>query len=298
MLRAGVMNKNIVSIIGIVAAISIAMGVSIAGGQGGIEFAGMSVLLLFGLVAFSVQWLAFIPAFIFQTEKYYDLIGSMTYIGLALAALLFSNQQPGSIVIALMVMIWALRLGSFLFIRVKAVGHDSRFTHIKPDFLQFLMTWTLQGLWVFITFSAGLAALTSGTQHGIDGFVVVGGALWLIGFSIEVIADKQKSAFRSDPANKSKFIQHGLWARSRHPNYFGEIVLWTGVAVAAIPALEGWQYLTLISPVFVFVLLTKISGVRMLEQKAQKTWGNDQSYRSYHEQTPSLWLRLTMPKSR
>ncbi|MEH6910133.1 MAG: DUF1295 domain-containing protein [Oceanicoccus sp.] len=292
------MNQNIVSVIGIVAAITIAAGVSIAGGQGGIQLAGISVLLLFGLVAFSVQWLAFIPAFVFQTEKYYDLIGSMTYIGLALAALLLSDQQPGSIVIALMVMIWALRLGSFLFIRVRAAGHDSRFKSIKPDFLQFLMTWTLQGLWVFITFAAGLTALTSGAQHSIDGFVIVGTTLWLIGFSIEVIADKQKSAFRSDPANQNKFIKHGLWARSRHPNYFGEIVLWTGVAVAAIPALEGWQYLTLISPVFVFILLTKISGVRMLEHKAQRMWGNDQSYQSYYEQTPSLWISLTMPKSR
>ncbi|MEH6557435.1 MAG: DUF1295 domain-containing protein [Oceanicoccus sp.] len=292
------MNQNIVSVIGIVAAVTIATGVSIAGGQGGIQLAGISVLLLFGLVAFSVQWLAFIPAFVFQTEKYYDLIGSMTYIGLALAALLLSDQQPGSIVIALMVMIWALRLGSFLFIRVRAAGHDSRFKSIKPDFLQFLMTWTLQGLWVFITFAAGLTALTSGAQHSIDGFVIVGTTLWLIGFSIEVIADKQKSAFRSDPANQNKFIKHGLWARSRHPNYFGEIVLWTGVAVAAIPALEGWQYLTLISPVFVFILLTKISGVRMLEHKAQRMWGNDQSYQSYYEQTPSLWISLTMPKSR
>lgn len=292
------MNQNFISVVGILVAIVIAAVISIAGGQAGIQVAGMPILFLFGVIAFSVQWLAFIHAFVFQTEKYFDLIGSITYIGLAIAALLFSDKEPGAILIALMVMIWALRLGSFLFIRVKKAGHDSRFKSIKPDFLQFLMTWTLQGLWIFTTFAAGLTALTSGSQHSIDGFVIAGAALWLIGFLIEVIADKQKSAFRNDPANLNKFIQHGLWARSRHPNYFGEIVLWTGVAVAAIPALEGWQYVTLISPVFVFVLLTKISGVRMLEQQALRKWGNDKTYRAYYERTPSLWLSPTMPENR
>ena len=292
------MNQNTISIIGIVAAIAIAAGISIAGSQGGSNIEGISVLFLFAIVAFSIQWLAFIPAFIFQTEKYFDLIGSITYIGLAIAALLLSNKEPGAVILALMVVIWALRLGSFLFIRVQNAGHDSRFRSIKPDFLQFLMTWTLQGLWVFITFAAGLTALTSASDHPIGGFVIAGTALWLIGFIIEIIADKQKTAFRSDPANSDRFIHTGLWARSRHPNYFGEIVLWIGVAVVAIPALEGWQYLTLISPIFVFVLLTKISGVRMLEHKAQRKWGKDQDYRDYHKRTPALWLSLTTPKNR
>jgi steroid 5-alpha reductase family enzyme len=292
------MNQNTISIIGIVAAIAIAAGISIAGSQGGSHIGGLSVLFLFAIVAFSIQWLAFIPAFIFQTEKYFDLIGSITYIGLAIAALLLSNKEPGAVILALMVVIWALRLGSFLFIRVQNAGHDSRFRSIKPDFLQFLMTWTLQGLWVFITFAAGLTALTSASDHPIGGFVIAGTALWLIGFIIEIIADKQKTAFRSDPANSDRFIHTGLWARSRHPNYFGEIVLWIGVAVVAIPALEGWQYLTLISPIFVFVLLTKISGVRMLEHKAQRKWGKYQDYRDYHKRTPALWLSLTTPKNR
>lgn len=284
------MSNNITSAVGIFAAIVVALVISVAGGQSGMEIWGLPMLFVFGAAAFLIQWIAFVPAFIFQTEKYFDLIGSLTYITLAVIALIFSNKDTGSILIALMVLVWAMRLGSFLFVRVQKVGHDTRFKNIKPDFLQFLMTWTLQGLWVFLTFAAGLTALTSGKSHTIDIFVIVGSLFWLFGFALEVIADNQKSAFRSDPANEGKFIQHGLWARSRHPNYFGEILLWTGVAITAIPVLEGLQYATLISPVFVFILLTKISGVRMLEHQARRRWGDDPEYNAYHERTPMLWL--------
>ena len=122
----------------------------------------------------------------------------------------------------------------------------------------------------------------------LDIYAAAGVALWLTGFAIEVIADRQKSAFRADPDNRNKFIQSGLWAWSRHPNYFGEIVLWSGIALIAFPVLEGWQYATLISPVFVVVLLTKISGVRMLENRANKQWGNDPDYQAYRDRTSVL----------
>ena len=172
--------------------------------------------------------------------------------------------------------------------RVRKVGHDVRFRAIKPDFLQFLMTWTLQGLWVFLTFSAGLAAITSDRAHPIDGFLITGCTLWLMGFLIEVLADKQKTDFRMNDGNTNKFIRHGLWAWSRHPNYFGEILLWIGIAVAALPVLEGWQQITLVSPLFVFFLLTRISGVRMLELRAKRRWGTDPDYIDYCRRTPML----------
>lgn len=289
------MSQNYVSVIGILAAVSAALGVATAGGQGGLVVAGLPLLFVFGLAAFVIQWLAFIPAYIYQTEKYFDLIGSLTYLSLAFTALFFSQREPAAILIALMVVIWAVRLGSFLFLRISRVGHDRRFSKIKPDFLQFLMTWTLQGLWVFLTFAAGLTALTSDREYGIDAFVVVGASLWIIGFGIEVVADNQKSTFRRDPANQDKFIRHGLWAMSRHPNYFGEIMLWTGIAVIAIPVLEGWQYITLVSPVFVYILLVKISGVRMLEHSAKRRWGEDEAYMDYQKSTPVVLLNPTSP---
>jgi steroid 5-alpha reductase family enzyme len=121
---------------------------------------------------------------------------------------------------------------------------------------------------------------------------LVGFLIWVFGFAFEVIADSQKSRFKADPANEGKFINTGLWARSRHPNYFGEIVLWIGVAVIAFPVLQGWQLVTLISPVFVTLLLTRISGLPMLERRADETWGGQEDYEAYKGRTPVLIPRL------
>jgi steroid 5-alpha reductase family enzyme len=150
------------------------------------------------------------------------------------------------------------------------------------------MTWTLQGLWVLLTLSCGLAAMTTAHPEPLGAVAGAGAALFLLGFTIEAVADHQKRRFRQDPAHEGRFITTGLWAWSRHPNYFGEIVLWTGIALVALPALDGWQHATLVSPVFVFVLLTRISGIPLLEARAEKRWGDDPEFRAYTERTPKL----------
>ena len=285
---------QIISVVGIVAALLLAMPIAYLGSQNGASFAGLPVFMLCGLVAFIVQWVMFIPAWIYHTEHYFDLTGSLTYITLTIFALLTAGLgNERALLIGALVMIWATRLGSFLFIRISKAGEDRRFRKMKMNFLQFLMTWTLQGLWVYITYAAGLAAMTSVTEVPIGPIAVAGAALWALGFGFEVVADRQKTAFRKDPSNQDKFIQSGLWAWSRHPNYFGEILLWCGIMVIAIPVLEGLQYATLISPIFVIVLLTKISGVRTLENRAEKLWGNDPEYQKYKATTPSL---IPLPK--
>jgi steroid 5-alpha reductase family enzyme len=105
------------------------------------------------------------------------------------------------------------------------------------------------------------------------------------------VADRQKRRFRADPNNRERFIQSGLWAWSRHPNYVGEITLWVGIAFIALPVLAGWQYVTLVSPVFVYVLLTRISGVPLLEDRSEKKWGGNPEYRAYRDRTPVLFPR-------
>ena len=277
------------SIIGIAVAVTLSLLIAIAGSNNSTLYDGMPIFLLCASVGFVLHWLGFIPAYLFQTEHYFDLIGSISYVAtVALAFALAPSFDTRGLVVATLVCVWAVRLGSFLFIRVKKAGQDRRFTQIKTKFFRFLLTWTLGGTWVFITMAAGLAAMTSQSQSPVDGFLVVGATLWVIGFGIEVVADQQKTAFRKDPANAEKFISSGLWSISRHPNYFGEIILWIGIAVIALPVLEGWQWVTLVSPVFVSFLLLKVSGVPMLENNAESRWGNDPEFRQYKAKTPTL----------
>jgi len=245
------------------------------------------------LGAFVIQWLAFIPARLLQTERFYDLTGSATYIAVTLGAVVAASEPTGAqVLIAIMIFIWAARLGSFLFRRIHAAGGDQRFDQIKVSSSRFFVAWTLQGTWVVMTSCAAVTAVLSLEQPPLGSVYVVGAAMWVAGFAIEVIADRQKSRFREDPANAGQFINVGLWARSRHPNYFGEILLWAGIATMATPYLSGSQWIVLLSPFFVYALLTRISGIPTLAKRGQQLWGDDPAYQAYLSNTPRLFPRL------
>jgi len=280
------------SIKGIAVSLMIGALIILAGSQGSIQLQGLPLFLICGAIGFVLHWAVFVPSYAFQTEHYFDLTGSISYITTVIAALLLNpTLDIRDIIIAAMIGIWALRLGSFLFWRIKKDGQDKRFIQMKTQFLWFLMTWTLGGLWVLVTMAAGLAALTSDTSAPLGVLGYLGIALWIAGMAIEVAADSQKTEFRKDPANRDRFITTGIWAWSRHPNYFGEITLWLGLALLALPVLSGWQLATMISPIFVYVLLTKISGIPLLERLAEKKWGDDPEFRAYTDSTPALMLR-------
>ena len=257
-----------------------------------IELSGVNLVGHLLVLIFVIQWIAYIPAFIFKTEKFYDLTGSLTYIAAISFALYSINTTQsldlGSLIIGAAIIVWAVRLGSFLFMRVHKDKKDGRFDTIKTSFSQFFMTWTLQGMWVFICSSAALVAIANPTGVPVNSVFIIGLALFILGFVVEIIADNQKSAFRSIPENKDVFINEGLWARSRHPNYFGEITLWTGITVMGISTFEGMNYLALFSPIFSYLLLNYVSGVRMLEHRGQKKWGHLDAYKTYKESTPKL----------
>ena len=245
------------------------------------------------LLIFCIQWISFIPAFIFQTEKFYALTGSITYLTTVFTALYITDSgNISDYVIVSCVAIWAIRLGSFLFIRIHKAGEDRRFRDIKPNFTRFFMTWTLQGMWVSICLLCVLTALSSYSGIIVNNIFYIGLMIFISGFIIEVLADHQKTVFRKNIDNKDKFISSGLWAYSRHPNYFGEILLWLGIAVMSFSSLEGYQYFTLISPIFVYILLVYISGIRMLENQANKKWGHLDSYKEYLKNTPRLFFRI------
>ena len=260
-----------------------------AGSQGSAVAGSVPVFALCAVLAFGINWAVFVHAFSAQTERYFDLTGSLTYLTLVGTALWgVERPDPRAWLVAGLVVVWAARLGRFLFARIRRDGSDGRFDALKVSFPRFLMTWTLQGLWVLLTLACGLAAITTAQPVPLGAWAVAGSLLWLLGFAIEVTADAQKNRFRQDVANEGRFIQDGLWAWSRHPNYFGEITLWFGVALIAFPVLRGWQYATLISPVFVYLLLTRVSGIPLLAARGKKRWGHEPAYQAYLERTPVL----------
>lgn len=239
-------------------------------------------------VALGINWIAFVPANAKKTERFYDLTGAISNISIAVVAYFLGEGGTVDKILLAMVALWAARLGVFLALRISKDGKDDRFEKIKQSPAAFFQTWTLQGVWGFLTQLAAIIVMTNDESETVSALTIVGLAIWILGFGMEVVADRQKRAFRADAANDGRFISTGLWAWSKHPNYFGEIVLWIGVAVVALPALSGWGYIGLISPVFVILLLTRVSGIPLLERKAEKRWGDEPEYQRYSETTPVL----------
>ena len=267
--------------------------VAIAASVDGVFLSGIPIILLCAIVSFVTHWMIAAPSLITSSEKYFDFTGmvaTLLVVLTAMFALLSSGAEASirSVFVASFVSVWTLRLGIFLYKRIVKAGEDSRFRDIKKSIPKFLMTWTLSALWVFLTTVNAITLIALNPLEPIGIFFIMGALLWLLGFGFEVIADRQKKYFSEQPKNEGRFITQGLWSVSRHPNYFGEIILWAGIAIISLPFLSGWQYVTLVSPVFVFLLLTRISGLPFLEDKAEKKWGEDKDYIEYKKRTPIL----------
>ena len=290
------MNNTVKEYITITISVCISVLVALACAQGSLIVGQYPVIFICLFFVFAIQWIIFLPSYYFSTERFYDITGSITYITVILIALYHKNDFIGhqsdlrSSLIAIFILVWALRLGSFLFLRVLKDKEDRRFSEWKKSFHMFLRVWTLQGLWVFITSIAGMTAIASRKIVGPDIFLYMGSLLWVFGFLFETIADYQKRKFRSE--NPKQFIHTGLWSLSRHPNYFGEIVLWCGISLIAFPTLTGSQFVSLVSPIFVFLLLTRVSGVHILEKHADERWGKKKNYKKYIDNTPILFPKI------
>jgi len=268
---------------------SLALLIGYAGSLDGPSIFGYPGLMLIATVGFLIHWLVFIPSYLFKTEKYYDITGTIAYLVMtALAVFSADELNLRSQVVAVLIVVWALRLGLFLFVRVFQVGEDKRFHEVKKSFLRFLVWFSMSALWVFLTTANALTLILNNHPLIDDGYFLIGLMIWLIGFAFEVTADEQKKRFRNNPNNKGQFIRTGLWSISRHPNYFGEILIWVGMAIISFPVLSGWQYATLMSPLFVTLLLTRVSGINLLEASSDKKWGNMRSYQQYKQRTSVL----------
>ncbi|XP_078390801.1 uncharacterized protein LOC144672726 [Cetorhinus maximus] len=249
-----------------------------------------TILLTCAMLSFAIQWLLWAAASILQTEKFYDLAGSGTFIVLTHLSYRWNRTSYHRQKIqSALITVWGLRLGLFLFVRVLAEGHDRRFNEVRSNPRRFFLYWTLQGVWIFITLLPTLILNTQEKDQPLCVRDYTGWTIWTLGFAIEAVADQQKWNFRSDPNNVGKFIQTGLWTYSRHPNYLGEILQWTGLFLSASSVMKGMEHLSVFSPVFLWYLLTHISGIPILEKQAMLRWGHDPAYLKYIKNTPALW---------
>lgn len=247
----------------------------------------VDLLLLLG-VALGINLAMFLVAYKLQTDKLTDISYAVTFIVLALTALFLGEPDAAKVIGAVMVCTWAVRLGSFLLYRVSKVGKDSRFDEIRGNFKKFLWFWVSQGFSVWVILIPIL--LLAGSKHtAFSALSILGLLIWAGGLALEAVADLQKFWFTSDPKNKGKWIDEGVWSTSRHPNYFGEISVWVGVYLFAVSSLETWQVVVAIaSPLFITSLLLFVSGIPKLEKSADERWGGKAAYREYKRRTSLL----------
>ena len=256
-----------------------------------LDFFKKIISLIFGL-----QLTGFIPSFYLKSEKYYDLFGGVSFISsiflmLFLKIRITNDLSTREIILASCVLLWTIRLSFFLFQRVKRVGKDVRFDNLKFSFSKFLLAWMTQGLWVFICLLPILVVFSSPTSNDIM-YLTLGGLLYFFGLLIEIIADYQKTIHNKLNNKKREFISSGLWSKSRHPNYFGEFLIWTGITIICFPVFSGFKYLALITPIFIYFLLNYISGVNLLEERAKEKWGNNPEYVKYLKTTPKFFPKI------
>lgn len=260
------------------------------------------ILNIIAAVAIGVQWVVFLHAggVLFgneRTERFYDFTGACTFCFTSYLSISddYEHKSWRQKFLTLCVLLWCIRLGGFLFWRInKDGGVDSRFASRKPDLLRFMIMWTIQGFWVFatalpvFTLNAG-PDCTGPPRDEVTSRDIIGGTLWVFGMLFEIVADYQKTAWKMSKLNHGRYINTGLWSLSRHPNYFGEIIIWIGVFVMASGGFcSPGQWVSLFSPVFVSLLLIFISGIPLLEIAADKKWGKEPAYLKYKQNVPVL----------
>ncbi len=252
----------------------------------------MNEIILALIISLAIQVILFIPAFIFRTDKLTDFSYSLTFIILTLFLLFTNNISIGKIILATMVLVWAFRLGIFLFIRITKIKRDKRFDGVRESFTKFAKFWILQGIAVWVILIPSIYFMNQ--EVFITKLSYLGIVIWLAGFLIETISDAQKFSFMQSSNKKKTFISTGLWKYSRHPNYFGEMLCWIGIYLFTISSLTITQAsISIISPLFIIFILLFGTGVPKLEQSADAKFGKLKEYIDYKRKTSLviLWPR-------
>ena len=248
----------------------------------------MTAILLSFPIALAVNGAFFAFAAARRTDVVTDLSYSLTFALLAVVLLFAGAAEPVQLVASLLVLVWAARLGIYLFRRIMRTKVDHRFDGMRDQPLRFARFWLLQAITVAVVMLPVSYLLDQDDPPGLGAWSIAGAAVWLVGLLIEAVADAQKAAFRAKEENRGRFVASGLWRYSRHPNYFGEILVWWGLFLYVVPALHGAAFAVVIGPVFITLLLLFVSGIPLLEKSADEKYGSDAAYRDYKRRTSIL----------
>ncbi|CAM8971571.1 unnamed protein product [Rhodiola kirilowii] len=246
-------------------------------------------LALTAIVTVGYQLIFFIVTALLKFDKVTDFAGSTNFIILAILTLVLKGTWHfRQVVLTVLVVIWGLRLAVFLLMRILQWGEDRRFDEMRNNLGKLAVFWIFQAVWVWTVSLPVTVVNASSREPSLQAADIIGWIMWGVGLSIEATADQQKLVFKNSPENRGKWCAVGIWKYTRHPNYFGEMLLWWGVFVAATPVLEGAEWLVIFGPIFLTLLLLFVSGIPMLEESADKKFGNVAGYRQYKSKTSPL----------
>ncbi|GAB2223830.1 hypothetical protein Droror1_Dr00004572 [Drosera rotundifolia] len=246
-------------------------------------------LALTAIVTIGYQFAFFVVTALFKFDKVTDFAGSTNFIILAVLTLVLKGTwRYRQVLLTVFVVIWGLRLALFLLMRILQWGEDRRFDEMRGNLGKLAVFWIFQAVWVWTVSLPVTVVNASDRNPSVDAALIAGSIMWLIGLTSEALADQQKLTFKNSPTNRGKWCNIGLWKYTRHPNYFGEIFLWWGIFVAASPVLYGAEWLVILGPIFLTLLLLFVSGIPLLEDSADKKYGNVAEYREYKRVTSPL----------
>lgn len=260
----------------------------------------LNIIWIF-LISLGINYLFFIFAFIFKSDVFTDITYALSF---SLISIIFfawyRNFSLNQILVFILINIWALRLGTYLFARIIKIKVDHRFDEMRDSFWKFGVFWTLQAFTVFITVLPGTMFLTfdaNSLNNNLTSLFSLFLLISLFGLIFETIADLQKNKFFNNlKTQKDPFLKTGLWKITRHPNYFGEMLVWYGIALTFISSvifnsenlLNYSLILFLICPLYMNISLIYISGIFLLEIREFERYWNEEGYQDYLKTTPMI----------
>ncbi|XP_022725792.1 uncharacterized protein LOC111282098 isoform X2 [Durio zibethinus] len=246
-------------------------------------------ITLTAIVTVVYQLFFFIITVLLKFDKVTDFAGSSNFAVISVLTLVMKGSWHfRQVILTFLIVTWSLRLALFLVIRILQWGEDRRSDKMRGNLGKLAVFYIVQGLWVWTVNLPVTVVNASDRDPSIQAEDIIGWIMWSVGTSVEVIADQQKLSFKNSPENRGKWCNIGLWKYSRHPNYFGDILLSWGFFVAAAPVLEGAEWLVIVGPIFLTLLLLFVSGLPILERSADKKFGNVAAYRIYKKTTSPL----------